>query len=214
MTFFPPRKERGLWPGRKPMHEEHHNSIAENEEPMDTPDPHHIGHRKRFDAFEREITGGPHIGHLPVYVDELEGWTLRRCRCGFSLALTPSGAIWWLRTTKAAMKIDSFKALLRALNSTCWAHPRLGPVQQAVIAAPAAAAVEAESPGPPASDTAINAAPPPGSVETPSEPHAASKGVTAPMPPVEKPPPAKRHKTYVPDTTTRTTRARRNPPGR
>jgi hypothetical protein len=196
------------------MHEKQHDSIAEDEEPMEAPAPHQIGHRQKFDAFEHDLTGGHHIGHLPVYVHELEGWTFRRCRCGFSLALTPNGAIWWLRTTKAAKQLDSFKALLRALNSDCWAHPRPGPVKQAVIAAPVAAAVEAESPEPPASDTAINAAPPPASVGTPSSPQAASTGVMAPMPPVEKPPPAKRRKTYVPDTTVRTTRARRNPPSR
>ena len=181
---------------------------------MEAPSPHQIGHRKKFDAFERDITGGHHIGHLPIYVHEIEGWTFRRCRCGFSLALTPSGAIWWLRTTKDAMKIDSFKSLLRALNSNCWAHPRPGPMKKAVIAARAAAAVAVETPEPPASDTAINAAPPPASVEPPSEPKANSNGVTAPRPPVEKLPPVKRRKTYVPDNTTRTTRARRNPPGR
>jgi hypothetical protein len=181
---------------------------------MDTPDPHHIGHRKRFEAFERNITGGHHIGHLPVYVDEIEGWSLRRCRCGFSLALTPSGAIWWLRSTKAAKQLDSFKALLRALNSNCWAHPRPGQMKNAVITARAVAAVAVETPEPPASESAINAAPPPASLEPPSEPKAKSNEVTAPMPPVEKPPPAKRRKTYVPANTTRTTRARRNPPGR
>jgi hypothetical protein len=35
--------------------------------------PHLIGHRKKFDAFERDLTGGHHIGHLPVYVVEIEG---------------------------------------------------------------------------------------------------------------------------------------------
>jgi hypothetical protein len=68
--------------------------------------------------------------------------------------------------------------------------------------------------GRPTSDTAISTAPPPASLETPSESKAASNEVMAPMPPVEKPPPAKRRKTYVPGTTTRTTRARHNPPGR
>jgi hypothetical protein len=196
------------------MHEKHHNSIAEDEEPMEAPAPHQIGHRQKFDAFEHDITGGQHIGHLPVYVDELEGWTFRRCRCGFSLALTPSGGIWWLRTTKAAKQLDSFKSLLRALNSNCWAHPRPGPVKKAVIAAHAAAAVAAETSEPSAAESAINTAPPPASLETPSESKAASTGVMAPLPPVEKPPVVKRRKTYVPDNTVRTTRTRRNPPGR
>ena len=46
------------------MSQKHSNSIAENEEPLEAPAPHLIGHRKKFDAFEQEITGGHHIGHL------------------------------------------------------------------------------------------------------------------------------------------------------
>ena len=125
---------------------------------MDTPDPQRMTPRKKFDALEQGITGGHHIGHLPVYVLEIEGWTFRRCRCGFSLALTPSGAIWWLRTTKEAMGINSFKSLLRALNSNCWAHPRPKPLKNAVIAAPAIAEIAAEPPNPAASDPAISTA--------------------------------------------------------
>jgi len=45
---------------------------------MDTPDPHRMTPRKKFDAFEQGITGGHHIGHLPVYVHEIEGC---QCRC-------------------------------------------------------------------------------------------------------------------------------------
>jgi hypothetical protein len=132
------------------MSQTHRNSIAENGESMDeAPAPHLIGHRKKFDAFERDLTGGHHIGHLPVYVLEIEGWTFRRCRCGFSLALTPSGAIWWLRTTKDAMEIKSFKSLLRALNSNCWAHPRPEPVKDVVISPPAIERIAAETREPP-----------------------------------------------------------------
>jgi hypothetical protein len=101
------------------MTQKSHNLMAENEEPLEAPAPHLIAHRKKFELFERDLTGGHHSDHLPVDVVELEGWTFRRCRCGFSLALTPRGAIWWLRTTKAAMEIKSFKALLRALSSNC-----------------------------------------------------------------------------------------------
>ena len=185
----------------------------------EAPAPHLIGHRKKFDAFERDLTGGHHIGHLPVYVVEIEGWTFRRCRCGFSLALTPSGAIWWLRTTKEAMEINSFKSLLRALRSDCWAHPRPKPLTNAVIAAPAIAEIAAEPPNPPASDTgistaAISTASRRTSLETQSEPKAKSNEVPAPMPRVEKPPPAKQRRTYVPTNTARTMRVRQNPPGR
>jgi len=198
------------------MSQKHRNSIAENEESMEeAPTAHLIGHRKKFDAFERDITGGHHhIGHLPVYVLEIEGWTFRRCRCGFSLALTPSRAIWWLRTTKDAMEINSFKSLLRALSSDCWAHPRPKPLQNAVIAAPAIAEIAAEPPNPPASDTAISTASRQASLEKQSEPEAKSNKVPAPMPRVEKPPPAKRRRTYVPNNTARTMRVRQNPSGR
>ena len=181
---------------------------------MDTPDPHRMTRRKKFDAFEQGITGGHHIGHLPIYVHEIEGWTFRRCRCGFSLALTPSGAIWWLRTTKEAMAINSFKSLLRALRSDCWAHPRPKPLTNAVIAAPAIAEIAAETPNPPASDTAISTAPRPASLEKQSEPKAKSNQVPAPMPRVEKPLPGKQRRTYVPNNTARTMRVRHNPTGR
>ena len=93
------------------MHEKHHDSMIDDEEPMEAPAPNWTGHRKKFDAFERELTGGHHIGHLPVYVAAIEGWTFRRCRCGFSLALTPGGAIWWLRTTKDSVELKSFKVV-------------------------------------------------------------------------------------------------------
>ena len=186
--------------------------MGDKKEPMDTPDPHHIGHRKRFDAFERNITGGHHIGHLPVYVHEIEGWTFRRCRCGFSLALTPSGTVWWLRTTKEAVVINSFKALLRALNSNCWAHPRPEPRKNAVIAAPAVTEIKAETSVPAAAASVISSAPPPASLERQSNSKAKDNAV--PMPRGEKPPPAKRRQTYVPHDNTRTTRSRPNPSGR
>src|SRR6516165_10355848 len=130
------------------MTQKSHNSMAENEEPLEAPAPHLIAHRKKYEAFEHDLTGGHHIGHLPVYVVEIEGWTFRRCRCGFSLALTPSGAIWWLRTTKEAMEIKSFKSLLRALNSNCWAHPRPGPLKNPVISAPAVTEIVTETSAP------------------------------------------------------------------
>ena len=101
------------------MRENPYDSIADNDELMEAPYPPLRKQRKKFDDFERELTGGHHIGHLPVYVAAIEGWTFRRCRCGFSLTHTPSGAIWWLRTTKDSVELKSFKLLLRALNSNC-----------------------------------------------------------------------------------------------
>jgi hypothetical protein len=193
------------------MKEEHRNSIAENEEPLEAPAPRLIAHRKKFDAFERDFTGGHHIDHLPVYVVEIEGWTFRRCRCGFSLALTPSGAIWWLRTTKDALEIKSFKALLRALNSNCWAHPRPEPLKNMVISPAAVVEIAAKTREPPA-EGAISAASPPALLEIQSKSNAKSNA--APTPPVEKLSPVKRRRTYVPADTTRKTQSRPNSAGR
>jgi hypothetical protein len=195
------------------MKQKSRNSMAENEEPLEAPAPHLIGHRKKFEAFECDLTGGHHIGHLPIYVVEIEGWTFRRCRCGFSLALTPSGAIWWLRTTKEAMEINSFKALLRALNSNCWAHPRSELLKNTVISPSAAIAeIAAETPERLAAENVISSAAPSASLETQSKSNAKSNAMTAP--PAEKPTPIKRRRTYVPGDTTRTTRSRPNPAGR
>jgi hypothetical protein len=191
------------------MKQKHHNSIAENEEPLEAPAPHLIGHRKKFEAFERDLTGGHHIGHLPIYVVAIEGWTFRRCRCGFSLALTPSGAIWWLRTTKDAMEIKNFKELLRALNSNCWAHPRPEPLKNVVISPPAVVETAAETGERPAAENVISSPVSPASFETQSKSNAKSNAA-----PVEKPLPVKRRRTYIPADTTRTTRSRPNPAGR
>jgi hypothetical protein len=196
------------------MSQKHRNSIAENEESLEeAPAPHLIGHRKKFDAFERDITDGRHIGHLPVYVVEIEGWTFRRCRCGFSLALAKRRDLV-AENTKDAMEIKSFKSLLRALNSNCWAHPRPEPVKDAVISPPAIAQIAAETREPPATESAISTVPPPASSETHSKSKAKDNAVPAPKPLVEHPPPAKRRRTYVPNDTMRTTRARPNPASR
>ena len=193
------------------MKQEHRNSIIDDEELMEAPYPPLRGQRKKFDDFERELTGGHHIGHLPVYVAAIEGWTFRRCRCGFSLALTPSGAIWWLRTTKDSVEIKSFKLLLRALNSNCWAHPRPEALKNAVLSPPAVAEIAAETPAPPVSESAASTAPRPASLETPGKAKAKDLAVAAPLPPVA---PAKRRRTYVPGDINRTTRSRPNPTGR
>src|SRR5215472_2059821 len=193
------------------MKQEHHDSIIDDEEPMEAPPPNWTGHRKKFDDFEREITGGHHIGHLPVYMVAIEGWTFRRCRCGFSLALTSSGVIWWLRTTKDSMEIKNFKALLRALNSNCWAHPRPELLKHAVISSSAVAEIAAESLAPAVVESASSSAPPPASLEKQTKSNAKSNA--SPAPPVDKPLPVKRRRTYVPADTTRTTRSRPNPAG-
>ena len=195
------------------MREKPHNSIADNAEAMEAPAPHQIGHRKKFDAFEQNLTGGHHIGHLPVYVVEIEGWTFRRCRCGFSLALTSSGAIWWLRTTKDAMAVNSFKPLLRALNSNCWAHPRPQPLKNVILSLPAVAEIAAKTGELSAAANAISTPPLPASLETQTKQNVKSSSVPTPASPVEKPSPVKRRRTYVPNDTTRPTRPRPNPAG-
>src|SRR5215469_7257913 len=166
------------------MHAKPHDSIADNDELIETPAPHLRGQRKKFDDFERAITDGHHIGHLPVYVAAIEGWTFRRCRCGFSLALTPSGAIWWLRTTKDSMEIKSFKLLLRALNSNCWAHPRPEALKHAVVSPPAVTEIAVETPTPPVSASAASTASRPASLETPGKSKAQDHAVPPPLPPV------------------------------
>ena len=133
-----------------------------------------------------------------------------RCRCGFSLALTPGGAIWWLRTTKDSMEIKSFKLLLRALNSNCWAHPRPELLKHAVVSPPAVAGIATKTSAPVAVESASSVLSP-ASLETPGKSKAQDHAVPAPMPPV---PPAKRRRTYVPNDTTRTTRSQPNPTGR
>jgi hypothetical protein len=196
------------------MSQKHRDSITEDEEPLEAPAPHLIAHREKFEAFERDLTGGHHIGHLPVYVVEIEGWRFRRCRCGFSLALTPRGALWWLRTTKEAMEIKSFKALLRALSSNCWAHPRPEPLKNAVISPAAVAEVAATTSEPPAAENAISNAVPPALSQTQIKSDTKSDALPALTPPAEKPPPVKRRRTYVPGDPPRTTRSRPKPAGR
>jgi len=194
------------------MSQEQPNSMVENKESIEVPYPPLIGHRKKFDAFELDLTGGRHIGHLPVYMIEIEGWIFRRCRCGFSLALTPSGAIWWLRTTKDAMEIKNFKTLLRALNSNCWAHPRPELLKIMIISPSAIAQTATETRSPSAAESAISIPPPPALSETQRKSNTKSNALSAP--PVEKPSPVKRRRTYIPNDTTRSTHLRPNPTGR
>jgi hypothetical protein len=172
-----------------------------------------MGRRKKLDAFERGITGGHHIGHLPVYVQEIEGWIFRRCRCGFTLALTPNGATLWLKITKPAMEINNFKSLLRALNSDCWAHTRPEPSKHAPIAVRPITETAAKAEEPRPSENAINSGPRPASMEISRQSNANSKD-SVPTLPVEQAPPIKRRKTYIPNNATQRTRPRQSPPGR
>jgi len=170
-----------------------------------------IGRGKQLEAFERAATGGYHIGHLPIYVQEIEGWTFRRCRCGFTLALTGTGVILWLKMTKPATEISDFKSLLRALNSNCWVHPRPEPRKDASTPVQAIA----EPTEPLVSKSAVSTPPRQESSNTQHESKPPSKELAAGMPEVEKKLPAiKQRRTYVPESTTRKTRERQKPFGR
>ena len=174
---------------------------------MEATDFDRMGRRKTLDAFERSITGGHHIGHLPLYVQEIEGWIFRRCRCGFTLALTPNGAILWLKMNKPATEINNFKSLLRALNSDCWAHPRPEPSKHAAITASPITETAAKTAEPRPSENAISSEPRQASMERPRQSNANSKD-SAPTPRVEQTPPIKRRKTYIPNNATQRTRPR------
>jgi hypothetical protein len=76
-------------------------------------------------ARELKLTGGiKQIGHLLLQNDVIDGWIFRRCRCGFTLALTPTGKVWWLRAVMPAIEIASTAALLKSMTMFCRFHPR------------------------------------------------------------------------------------------
>lgn len=177
---------------------------------METNDLYRMGRRKTIDAFELGITGGHHIGHLPVYVQEIEGWIFRRCRCGFTLVLTPNGAILWLKITKPAIEINNFRSLLRALNSDCWAHPRPEPSKNAAIVTTPITETAAKADEPRPSENAISSGPRQASMETPRQSNVNSKD-SAPTLRVEQTTPIKRRKTYIPNNATQRTRPRQSP---
>jgi hypothetical protein len=198
--------------------------IDEKEKPgMDSPKPEQIGRRKQHAALENAVTGGhPHFGHLPVYVQEIEGWTFRRCRCGFTLAITPSGTILWLKITKPAIEIKNFKLLLRALNSNCLVHPRPEPLKVAVAPVQAIADIGTKASEPLVSNEATSTPPQQASSKSQNESKPTSKEVTGEMARVEKrpsvkqgmekpPPPGKQRRVYVP--ATGRTRERQKPFG-
>ena len=198
---------------------------------MESPKPERIGLRKQLAVLENAITAGhPQFGHLPVYVQEIEGWTFRRCRCGFTLALTPRGTIVWLKITKPAVEVKNFKLLLCALNSNCLVHPRPEPLKVAVtpVEASAVAAVQETDIGtkivePLISKEAASTPHQPLSSRTQNDAKPTSKQVTPGMPEVEKPrpmkervdkSPIKRRRVYFPETTGGKNRERPRPFGR
>src|SRR5215471_517872 len=98
-------------------------------------------------------TAARQIGHLPCRSDEIDGWTFRKCPCGFQLAMTPQGEVWWLRAIQPAVKLPDWSNLLAALATHCHRFPRPRPAAERVkpqpVSAPVPApAVEPEKPQP------------------------------------------------------------------
>ena len=87
-----------------------------------------------------------HVGHMPLRADTIQGWTFRRCPCGFVLAMSPDNRVWWLRATSSAREITSFVGLLAALASNCRYHQPVA----GVVAATAAPVAPAPTVSPPA----------------------------------------------------------------
>jgi hypothetical protein len=107
--------------------------------------------------------------------------------------------------------VNSFKSLLRALNSNCWAHPRPEPLKNTVISAPAVTEIVAETSAPAAEESVVSSALPAASLETQSKSKAKDTRVVLQA---ETPPPAKRRRIYVPGDIARPTRTLPNPAGR
>jgi hypothetical protein len=170
---------------------------------MSIPDPYSSGHgtmRKRLDTYERSLTGGVRqYGHLAVYTDEVEGWLFRRCRCNFSLALSPNGHIYWLRCAWPAVEITSYEQLLGALAADCPRHLRPKPKADSRSQA---------APVPPSALKAPSLAEPPAAAESIRPPApttvAASRPETQLVASIKQernaPPPVKRLQTFIPST--------------
>src|SRR5215469_16117099 len=116
-----------------------------------------VAAKARGDLLERvqlALTGtaARQVGHLPSRSDEIDGWTFRKCVCGFQLALTPKGEVWWLRAIQPAVKLPDWTNLLAALTTHCYRFPRLRPVadqeqpQAAVAPTPTVKSEKPQSP--------------------------------------------------------------------
>lgn len=79
---------------------------------------------KRRKLYEDAATGGiRHIGHLPIYSDHIQGWTIQRCACGFVLFMSTTRRVYWARASASVREIESMQDLLHALSCRCRAHP-------------------------------------------------------------------------------------------
>jgi len=68
------------------------------------------------------------IGHHPGPAGTVEGWWFRRCRCGFVLALSTSGRVWWVRAHSPVLEIRAPELLFAALATECRYYRARAPV--------------------------------------------------------------------------------------
>jgi len=57
--------------------------------------------------------------HKIAIKERLEDWVFSRCRCGFTVAEAPSGAVYWLKARRSALRLPS-NDLTKALKSPYW----------------------------------------------------------------------------------------------
>jgi len=79
-----------------------------------------------------------------VWVRErIEDWEFARCRCGFVMATTPAGKVWWLLAGRPAKLITSPSNQKFAMLTRCRLNPierkrqAVAPVDRAPASAPA-----------------------------------------------------------------------------
>jgi hypothetical protein len=71
------------------------------------------------------------IGHHPGAAETVEGWSFRRCRCGFVLGLSDRHRTWWIRASSPPVEVTSLTRLFEALATECRYHRPRAPVTAA-----------------------------------------------------------------------------------
>jgi hypothetical protein len=66
--------------------------------------------------------------HHPDNVGKAEGWAFHRCRCGFTLAVPPTGrnsspVVYWLRAAKSIKPLGNKDELAAAVATRCPRNP-------------------------------------------------------------------------------------------
>ena len=57
--------------------------------------------------------------HKPDNKGAVEGWEFRRCRCGFTLAVSPRRKLYWVRAKRSIKEIRSREKLQAAVDTRC-----------------------------------------------------------------------------------------------